>query len=79
MSAVATGSRAMNVTADMAEVRALCEKQGLTISAIETLLSGGTRVVMQCGADADHLRKAMKRKLITGSVSRAAWASLRAV
>lgn len=70
-------SRGVNIAADVAEVRAICSKHHLTISAIETLLSGGTRVVLQSGEDAVSLRRTMKTKLIDGSVQRVAWASHR--
>lgn len=70
-------SRALNVSAGIAEVRAACAKRQLPISAIETLLSGGTRVVMMNGDAAAQLRRVFKAKLITDAVNRTAWASHR--
>ena len=66
-------SRALNVTASAADVRALCTQHKLAISAIETLLSGGTRVVMMNGDDAANLKRLMKSKVIVGDVKRTAW------
>lgn len=66
-------SRAMNVDADQAEVIARCAKYNATISAIETLISGGTRVVLMNGDDAAVIRKAFGSKIITGLVTRTKW------
>lgn len=71
----AATSRALNLTVDEAEVRAQCTKHDLPISAIEELLSGGTRVVMMNGDDAATLRKVFKTKLLTGQVERHAWSA----
>jgi len=71
-------SRAINVSATEAEVRAECAKQKLPISAIETLLSGGTRVVMMDGDAAATMRRVLKKQILTGPVNRLAWASARA-
>jgi len=68
-------SRAMNLTLERAAVTTLCTKHNLAISAIESLLSGGTRVVLQNGDDAATLRRLAKGKLIDGAVQRNAWAS----
>ncbi|WP_415642743.1 hypothetical protein [Sphingomonas antarctica] len=70
-------SRAINIQGTEADVRAECDKLSLPISAIETLLSGGTRVVMTTGAAADRVRKAFKGRLITGDVRRLAWSAHR--
>ena len=70
-------SRAINVTSSEAEVRAACAKHDLQISAIEPLLSGGTRVVMMNGDDAEKMRKVFKGKIVTGDVRRTAWGSAR--
>ncbi len=66
-------SRAMNVTANKAEVTAMCAKHSANISAIETLLSGGTRVVLNNGDDADTIRHAFRTKIISGPVVRSMW------
>ena len=71
-------SRAINVSGTEAEVRAECIKHDLPISAIETLLSGGTRVVMMDGDAAAKMRKVFKKQILTGPVNRLAWASARA-
>lgn len=70
-------SRAINLNLAEAQVRADCAKHGLAISAIETLLSGGTRVVMMNGDDAVTLRKVLKTKLLTEPVQRSAFAARR--
>lgn len=67
-------SRAMNIDLDRDEVIARCAKNNATISAIETLISGGTRVVMMNGDDAAVMRKAFGSKIITGTVTRMKWA-----
>ncbi len=79
-SATGTGtqaSRAMNIDASEADVRALCAKHDLGISAIEPLVSGGTRVVMVSLAAADRVRTAFARKLLTGPVQRTRWVANR--
>lgn len=70
-------SRAINVTGTEAEVREACTKQALPISAIEALLSGGTRVVMKDGVAAAKMRKVFKGQILVGPVSRVAWSSIR--
>ncbi len=71
-------SRAINVAGTEAEVRAECTRQKLPISAIETLLSGGTRVVMMDGNAAATMRRVFKKQILAGPVSRSAWSSVRA-
>ena len=66
-------SRAMNVTASQADVRALCERHKTSISAIEALPAGGTRLVLSNADDAAVMRKAFKSKLIVGDVARTPW------
>jgi len=70
-------SRAVNVNASEADVRSICLRHGLAISAIETLLSGGTRVVMVNGAGAQRIRTSFKSKLLTGEVQRTRWVANR--
>ena len=70
-------SRAVNLAMDEAPLRAECAKRGLAVSAIETLISGGTRVVMMNGDGAATLRRVFKAKLIAGPVQRGAWAARR--
>ena len=64
-------TRAINVQASVAEVTASCRKQGATISAIETLVSGGTRVVLTNMEGTDKMRGVFGRKVIAGEVRRA--------
>ena len=66
-------SRAMNINAERADVIDTCAKLNTPISAIEPLLSGGTRVVMMNGDDAEIVRKAFKSKLLLGAVTRNRW------
>ena len=70
-------SRAVNIDASEADVRALCVKHNHAISAIETLLSGGTRVVMVNATGADRVRTGFKSKLLTGEVKRTRWVANR--
>ena len=72
-----TRSRAVNVDASEADVRAVCTRHNHAISAIETLLSGGTRVVMVNSDGADRIRTSFKSKLLTGEVSRTRWVANR--
>ena len=59
-------SRAINVNATQAEVVTACRKHGATISAIETLVSGGTRVVLTNGDAAAIMKAAFGRKVLAG-------------
>ena len=64
-------SRAINIDAPEADIVASCAKKRLTISAIETLRSGGTRVVMNNADDAAIVAKQFRAKIIAGDVTRA--------
>lgn len=66
-------SRAMNVTASEAEVKAAANMHGAPISAIETILSGGTRVVFMNGSDAERMRLVFKNQMVVGDVTRTRW------
>ncbi|MDQ2879317.1 MAG: hypothetical protein M3R41_09625 [Pseudomonadota bacterium] len=66
-------SRAMNINAEHAEVVAMCAKHKAVISAIEPLVSGGTRLVMMNGDDAETVRRAFKSKIVNGAVTRTLW------
>ena len=70
-------SRAINIDASEADVRAVCAKQDAAISAIETLLSGGTRVVLLNGDGAARVRRSFKAKLLTGNIVRTRWVANR--
>lgn len=67
-------SRAINIDAAQADVTATCAKRNVTISAIESLLSGGTRVVLNTMADAEIIRQVYRTKIIVSPVVRAKWA-----
>ena len=64
-------SRAINISATEADITAACETAGISISTIERLISGGTRVVFHNAADTASMAKADKSKLLTGPVTRA--------
>lgn len=67
----ATGpGRAVNLNAPLQAVAALCEEHAISISTIEPLQSGGTRVVLNTAGEAENLRRRMKGKLIEGPVVR---------
>jgi hypothetical protein len=63
-------SRALNINATQDHVLATCAKKSLAVSSIETLRSGGTRVVMNNAVDSAVVAKAYGSKVITGVVSR---------
>lgn len=63
-------SRAINLNATEAHVVDMCAKHKATISAIEPLRSGGTRVVLKNAVDAAVLTKAYGSKVITEPVLR---------
>jgi hypothetical protein len=64
-------SRALNLNASEAEVLASCARANAPITQIETLASGGTRVVFKNGDDAAAVGKLYKGKIITHPVTRA--------
>lgn len=66
-------SRAINVTALEAHVKAAAIEHGAAISAIETIVSGGTRVVFMNGNDAERMRRVFKDRIIVGTVTRTRW------
>ena len=66
-------SRALNIDAAKADVLATCTKHKAAVSTAETLLSGGTRVVLMNSIDAATIAKAYKSKIITGPVARTMW------
>jgi hypothetical protein len=63
-------SRAINVAASEADVLALCRKHKSTISAIEPLASGGTRVVFKSIEATETMRRAFGKTVIAGDVKR---------
>lgn len=66
-------SRALHVGVDRAATAAMCTKHGVTISAIEELVSGGTRVVLMNAQDAQVIRKAFGKRVLSGPVTRTKW------
>lgn len=63
-------SRAINVDAAESDVVATCKKHRLAVSAIEALVSGGTRVVLMNGDAAETARQVFGKKVIVGDVRR---------
>lgn len=66
-------SRAMNLRLPEAKVRTSCDKAGVSISAIETLPSGGTRLVCTREEGADDMRVIFRTQIIDGNVPRYAF------
>lgn len=66
-------SRAINVNLEVSTVRNLSVKHGAAISAIEAILSGGTRVVYMNASDAQEMRAVMTKSIINGSVIITKW------
>ena len=66
-------SRAMNVRVTQEQAIAMCAKHNAIISAIESLPSGGTRIVMMNVDDAAKIAKAFGSKVLTGTVERTGW------
>ena len=63
-------SRAMNLTLPEAEVKRICLSQSVSISAIEPLQSGGTRLVCTTPAGAEEMRLCFRSHIIDGAVTR---------
>ena len=63
-------SRAININATESHVVGTCGKHGAVITSIETLRSGGTRVVVTNGDSAAIVRRAYGAKVIDGAVQR---------
>ena len=66
-------SRAMNIKLPEPEVRAICDNLSISVSAIETLPSGGTHLVCTTIEGADDARTKFKKSLIEGKVKRFAF------
>jgi hypothetical protein len=62
--------RVINLKATQEHVQKTCAKHNMRITAIESLLSGGTRVVMSNAGDAASITKAYGSKVIDGRVER---------
>ena len=63
-------SRAINLTMPEAEVSTICQKAGVSISAIEPLPSGGTHLVCSTGDGAEEMRQLLQSHIISGKVKR---------
>lgn len=63
-------SRAMNVALPEAEVKDICQSRGVSISAIEPLPSGGTRLICTTPAGAEEMRRHLRGHIIEGAVTR---------
>ena len=63
-------SRAINLSVAEADVAAMCERRNITISAIESLQGGGTRVVLMNADDTAVIAREFRTKIITGAVIR---------
>lgn len=66
-------SRALNINASVADVIAMAAKHGAVISAIEPLVSEGTRVVFMNSDGAALVARAFGRRVLTGAVTRDPW------
>ena len=63
-------SRALNLDAPQEHVLATCAKHKAPITQIETLVSGGTRVVLKNADDAAVIGRAYRNNIIDGQVTR---------
>ena len=63
-------SRALNLSVSAADVTGMCARHSVTISAIEALPDGGTRVVLMNAGDTAIIAKAFKPKILPADVRR---------
>jgi hypothetical protein len=63
-------SRALYVNATQPDVLAMCAKHQASISVIEPLQSGGTRVVLRTAHDAAVLARVFGKQILTGTITR---------
>ena len=66
-------TRAMNLSLGEQEVIDGCRRKAIPISAIETLLSGGTHLVCVTIEGADDARQLFRHNIIEGRVRRASF------
>lgn len=66
-------TRAMNLTLSEQEVIDGCRRKEIAISAIETLLSGGTHLVCLTIEGADSARHLFRQSIVAGPVRRASF------
>ncbi|HEY0597437.1 hypothetical protein [Sphingopyxis sp.] len=60
----------MNLALPEAEVKQICLSQGVSISAIEPLPAGGTRLICTTPAGAEEMRLRLRGHIIDGAVTR---------
>ena len=60
----------MNLALSESEVKQICLSQGVSISAIEPLRSGGTRLVCTTSIGAEEMRLRLRDHIIEGGVTR---------
>ena len=58
-------SRAMQLALSEREALALCDAQGVSVSAIETLPGGGVRLVCNSSSGAELIRQKAKGKIMS--------------
>ena len=63
-------SRALNLDAPQEHVAQMCTKHQAHITQIESLVSGGTRVVLRNADEAAVIARAYKGKVIDGAIVR---------
>ncbi|MDO6413740.1 hypothetical protein Q4F19_05035 [Sphingomonas sp. BIUV-7] len=63
-------SRALNLDAPQEHVLETCIKHKAAITQIETLVSGGTRVVLKTADAAAIIARAYKKQIIGGPITR---------
>lgn len=66
-------SRAMNIALPQDEVAALCQREGVAISDIETLPGGGTHLVCRDSKGAELVRRKLAASLIRRHIYRYAF------
>lgn len=69
-------SRAINIDATKSEVLSVCARHRAVVTAIETLASGGTRVVLRSADAKAAVEQAFGRKVLAGAVRRTPFSSL---
>ena len=63
-------SRAMNLRLSEREVKTKCAKNGVAISVLEVLPSGGTRLVCLTSEGAEEMRQQFHNHIIEGKIPR---------
>ena len=63
-------SRAVNLSLGQSDVRLLCEKRGIAISAMESLPTGGTRLVCVLPEGTEAVRHYARASVLDDSVAR---------